>query len=172
MDHTTLAQLHLWWKVHYPWARSSEKDTRKIGPSKRYCFLISVNVTSYFGQKVCNYGNLKFRSLNLLICLIPIFLSEHPGAMRLNLFMSEPKQMVFQSARNLEDNGLWNLNGSYRPLHHSQNTRKRERGQRGSEAITVLKLKGKNWQRLRRNTSKRGRTWLLNAIRIFGDELK
>ena len=59
--------------------------------------------------------------------------------MRLNLFMSEPKQMVFQSARNLEDNGLWNLNGSYRPLHHSQNTRKRERGQRGSEATTVLK---------------------------------
>ena len=55
--------------------------------------------------------------------------------------MSEPKQMVFQSARNLEDNGLWNLNGSYRPLHHSQNTRKRERGQRDSEAITVLKKK-------------------------------
>ena len=55
--------------------------------------------------------------------------------------MSEPKQMVFQSARNLEDNGLWNLNGSYRPLHHSQNTRKRERGQGDSEAITVLKKK-------------------------------
>ena len=47
----------------------------------------------------------------------------------------------FQSARNLEDNGLWNLNGSYRPLHHSQNTRKRERGQRGSGATTVLKKK-------------------------------
>ena len=88
-----------------------------------------------------NCGNLKFWSLNPSICLIPIFLSEHPGAMRLNLFMSEPKQMVFQSARNLEDNGLWNLNGSYRPLHHSQNTRKRERGQGDSEAITVLKKK-------------------------------
>ena len=61
--------------------------------------------------------------------------------------MSEPKQMVFQSARNLEDNGLWNLNGSYRPLHHSQNTRKRERGQRGSEATTVLKKKNNQSER-------------------------
>ena len=94
-----------------------------------------------------NCGNLKFWSLNPSICLIPIFLSEHPGAMRLNLFMSEPKQMVFQSARNLEDNGLWNLNGSYRPLHHSQNTRKRERGQRGSEATTVLKKKNNQSER-------------------------
>ena len=80
--------------------------------------------------------------------------------------------MVFQSARNLEDNGLWNLNGSYRPLHHSQNTRKRERGQRGSEAITVLKLKGKKFTKTTPKHKQVGSNLINNAIRIFGDELK